>query len=146
MYFLKSRLRLPQSLEVPRTGLEYLFMSKAFLRAYMSDRLREMDPLEKAILIPNLIVGNDHGAAEFAFNPIYLEPHEMVGFFTSIDTQWIALAKIPKLVEQFPLAFRAFEYIHITVERPYADNPPILATIHPRKLFALHMERTRDGA
>jgi hypothetical protein len=146
MYFLKSKGKLPPSLEVPRTGLEYLFMSRAFLRAYMSDQIREMDPLEKAVLIPNLIVGNDHGGAEFSFNPIYLEPHEMVGISVGGSPQqdrgiprdqWIRITR--PFTSQSPAAFSGFCFMSSLVVftvSAYDGSHLVLTTVKPNKLYA----------
>ena len=155
MYYLKSRLRLPPSLEVPRTGLEYLFMSKAFLRAYMSDQLREMEPLEKAVLIPSLIVGNDHGAAEFDFNPIYLEPHEMVLISVGVmhkpnngvpQDQWTPLASMFTgiMKDIYTTGTRYMSSLVLFTVSAYYESHLVLTKVKPNKLYA-HYKKTQEG-
>ena len=155
MYFLKSKGKLPPSLEVPRTGLEYLFMSRAFLRAYMSDQLREMDPLERAVLIPNLIVGNDHGGAEFSFNPIYLEPHEMVGVSLGgspqqdkgvPQDQWVLLRNIFNKRTEVPysLSVRFVSSLVLFVVSAYDGSHLVLTTVKPNKLYAQYKKTQEE--
>jgi hypothetical protein len=119
-------------------------MSKAFLRAYMSDQLRDMDPLEKAVLIPNLIVGNSHGAAEFAFNPHHLENSEEVLIVSNL-LQHVPICRVHKIDADCFGAVRYLPALILGVEDAYTGEFLTLSTIHPSKLYAEYQKNKKEG-